>query len=379
LWFPRVWPLRATYNDYGSVEKVEDGATRQAWMDAFKIDLIERGWGDNSVHDINTSKDMTFDEMLAAVYERRVIVRSHTALSALRGHGKDSFLAKAEKASNARVFDGVPTRDGVEKLLASHGFTVFRGGHKKSDMIVDDDEGYGRIRVRAGDFNGAKQLLKAEKIAKDAGYAAMVTHGSGAYSGMDGELLIRPNPDVKGYHFPLINDDDKKPLPVEQAMVREDVWQQLCKITFKESYGRETYSVDRFIAGARAAWEVAMPKDLKETNRWGDDLSMMELERDAYANAFAGNDVPFTVGLGVAFRLVAKRAKSMSKKAIDMFITGAGEFAFLRVLMSMNRYMFAPSYSSGPQYGEWRVQAQVLKAITEVATEKAAEEIEDDE
>jgi len=75
VWGPRNFPLKATYNDYGTVEKVEEGPARDAWMLAFKRDLVEVGQGDNSYHDLPTSKDMTFDHLLHAIRERRVMVQ----------------------------------------------------------------------------------------------------------------------------------------------------------------------------------------------------------------------------------------------------------------------------------------------------------------
>src|SRR4051812_23628121 len=62
-WFPRSFPLRAEYNDYGSVENVEEGVGRELWMEALKIDLVSVGTGDNSIHDVPTSKNMSWDEL----------------------------------------------------------------------------------------------------------------------------------------------------------------------------------------------------------------------------------------------------------------------------------------------------------------------------
>lgn len=74
FWFPRTFPLRARYNDYGSVEDVQDGPERDIWMEGFQIDLIKRGWDKNTCHDVPTHKKMAFNELLVALQEARVLV-----------------------------------------------------------------------------------------------------------------------------------------------------------------------------------------------------------------------------------------------------------------------------------------------------------------
>ncbi len=71
VWFPRTFPLRAEYNDYGSIENIQEGPMRNVILEALQIDLIEQGWGENTCHDVPTTKDMTFDELLEAVQEGR--------------------------------------------------------------------------------------------------------------------------------------------------------------------------------------------------------------------------------------------------------------------------------------------------------------------
>ena len=60
-WALRTFPLRAEYDDYGSVQIVQEGLLRDIWLEGFKRDLVERGTGDNSCHDVPVRKDMTFE------------------------------------------------------------------------------------------------------------------------------------------------------------------------------------------------------------------------------------------------------------------------------------------------------------------------------
>lgn len=60
LWFPRTYPLQAVYNDYGSIDNVVQPNLCQGFLDGLKLDMIEKGWGDNSVHDVPAKKRYDF-------------------------------------------------------------------------------------------------------------------------------------------------------------------------------------------------------------------------------------------------------------------------------------------------------------------------------
>lgn len=74
-WIPRTWPLRAKYNHYGSIKAWSaDDPLVAVVMEGLRLDLVELGVGENEVHDVATSRDMTFDALLKAVWEGRVYV-----------------------------------------------------------------------------------------------------------------------------------------------------------------------------------------------------------------------------------------------------------------------------------------------------------------
>ena len=76
-WIVRTPPLRAVYNGYGTIEEVhtDDKFIADLWLRGLREDLIERDLGDNSVHDVPTARDMSFEELLDAVRGGRVVVR----------------------------------------------------------------------------------------------------------------------------------------------------------------------------------------------------------------------------------------------------------------------------------------------------------------
>ncbi len=76
-WSVRTPPLRAEYNDYGSIENVhpDDLPIADLWLRGLREDLVEVGTGDNQCHDVPARKDMTFAQFLDALQEGRVRVR----------------------------------------------------------------------------------------------------------------------------------------------------------------------------------------------------------------------------------------------------------------------------------------------------------------
>jgi hypothetical protein len=66
FWAPHTVPLKAVYYDYGEVADVEPGLALDSFWAQFKSQLVEIPWGENSVHDVSTSKDMNWEQMWTA-------------------------------------------------------------------------------------------------------------------------------------------------------------------------------------------------------------------------------------------------------------------------------------------------------------------------
>lgn len=74
LWVPRTWPLKAFYNDYGSIENWETGPMLDVILEGFQKDLIEMEVGKNEFHDVAIHKTSTFEQILEASWEGRLTV-----------------------------------------------------------------------------------------------------------------------------------------------------------------------------------------------------------------------------------------------------------------------------------------------------------------
>lgn len=335
-WFPRTWPIKATYNDYGSVENYTMG---ESWLEGLKVDLKPVGVGENQIHDVATSKNMTFDEMLTALWEGRIRVKRRVDYTSRSLSKIDKILEKYKdvKPSKKVLPPGIPTLRRISNLLSRAGFQVNTGGW--SNGLRVNVLRYGNVRVRGEE----KDLVKAERILC-AEYATMLRAGEGSYSHGHTEILVCPKPNTKGFH--AVEPESKKRLLVQGMMIREDVWQAIC--TLPTPIG-PTGPV-AFYKGALSEW---------------DSLTGNQAETNKLAYVFSSNEIPFSMGLGNDFFLKSKSLKGPTEK--EEFLLGAAEFAYIRMYLGSIRHMWMPSYSVGPQFGEWKAHTAYLQAMTRVS------------
>jgi hypothetical protein len=409
VWVPRTFPLRAKYNDYGSVDDVQDGPERDAWLDGFQIDLVEKGWGDNSAHDVSVKKNMTFDDLLHAIVEGRVHIKREShheqmafdeAFKLLDKANEELGLPKRPKLFGRKIPKGVPTMKRIERVLTKAGLPLYGKAFSQGFMI--DKVAYGEVRVRwhgngAEWAKDAEWLGKVETLLKDK-YATMISAGEGAYAHA-ADLAVRPKPGTKDFHGRKGLGRSKKPLAVNHVMIREDVWQAL--LTLKvESWGSDDgtkfhtihnyYSyADAFIEAVRA-YEAetakrhqAITDDYKSmgkappVDRFLLDSHMRRHHMEAMwknpiAAIYAKDAVPFSVGLATHWDLLAKKGPLTRE-----FVRTAAEFAFIQRILGVTRYWWRPSYSVGPQFGEWERHEELHTALAKVIHPKAEEEAEE--
>jgi hypothetical protein len=362
LWFPRTYPIQASYNDYGSIEDVVQPNLCQGFLDGLKLDMVERGWGDNSVHDCAVKKDMAFSEMLEAVWQGRIKVS---------GNVKRPHISEAlSDMLKPKEVEGVPTLANIEALVCEQGYSIYTGGSYKDAFMVDEEgwAGSGRVRVRtAGYSEKMKDLKKMATAAKCHGYSTMITQGTGSYAG-GADLLIRPMPGTKDYHYVDRNLDERE-LYVGQCMIREDVWQVLVK----ESARYLTLHKKE----AAKTWESLLPKPpppegLSPTSRISEMIARMDRESSEFGRFFAKDEIPFTVGLGRAFDVVVKNHENISAEEKEYFIQAAAETACVQITLANTRYMWRPTHANGPQFGEWKLHAKVLEQFKDIALKESA-------
>lgn len=362
LWFPRTLPLKGVYNDYGSVEDVEKGAAQDLWLEGLQIDLIERGIGDNSCHDVACKKDMTFNELLEALWEGRVLVEREARLERnldreLKRLLKDlspdlrqklNLNLEHKEAPTTERPIGIPTMRCIEKIIIDSGRTV------SPETYLVDELKYGTVRVRWGTYGGTGvEQLKA-LLPRLREYACMIRAGDGSYA-HHAELIIAPKPGTKDWHGSS-DASSKNPLPVGLIMIREDVWQAMLDGKI-EVYEGKTCMLDFAEVRKRVSEAHAQETEKHSRNEW-------RMDRSA---------VPFTISIAEHIQLMERKGPLSEE-----FVTLIAEFLFVQAVLGNTRYQWRLSSSCGPQFGEWKKHIAFLSAMTNVARkiakEKAAEE-----
>lgn len=251
-WQLRGPPLRAKYNDYGSVEDIEPGLVERVFFGGFDSDVIEKGVGDNQCHDVHAHKGMSAKEWLSALWEGRVQVDDNLAEPVWDARGL------------SRVKDGIPNLSRLEKVLRDAGIPVTTTYGAPGCVL--DEQSPGFIRVRWGAYGDrAGNLQKPLEVIRAAEYAAMLTAGTGSYA-VDAEILVAPAPGVQ-YNGPGMGPFDglhrREPRDVAQAMIREDVWQILLRVPLDTYWFKGKVTADVVFEQAQAYLGVEADLDAK--------------------------------------------------------------------------------------------------------------------
>jgi hypothetical protein len=198
------------------------------------------------VHDVPTAKDMSFEELLAAVHAGRLVVRQDGKYFWRRSRSADTLgLAAAHEVQRTlvpslRTIEGVLAKDAA--LIESYPDPVSREACE-GKFVVDEPVPH-LVRVRFGRYQHGPALRTALDAGlaaiERAGFVGVVAAGSGRYSD-EADLLVLPAPNAKDYvHGPQWDmargqsADQDKHLTVAMAMIREDVWQALARYPHSE-------------------------------------------------------------------------------------------------------------------------------------------------
>jgi hypothetical protein len=355
VWAPRTLPLCASYDDYGGAKEVEEGPARDVWLEGLAYDAVPKGWGDNYCHDVPVTKTMTWEQMMDAVLERRLRVRSRVEdlasfqVEAMLGQAIATFgkniLGDAKPASKPKKHTpaGVPTRARVQKIITKAGFQLYGDVPKKARLTsggyMVNKRRYGEVRVRFQDFGKEEENL-AKLLPHLTEYATMICAGEGRYANR-ADLLVRPKPGTKDYYGGT-GREKVKSLAVELAMVREDVWQALLRLhtsakdTTIEAYYR---AIDNHLSGSK---------------------------EDKLFDQVVGSDaLPFVVGQGTHWYLMKKKGPLPRE-----FLRSTAEFAYIQGILAMTRYHWRPAYAIGPQFGEWGLHLRLLSTLVNVVRDR---------
>lgn len=385
---PRTWPLRARYNDYGSIEDVEEGPQRDVWLSVLDRDLVEVGVGDNSCHDVAVRRGMTFEALLDGVQEGRVAVQREK-------YGSERATPEQHEASCAEL--GQPTLRSVEALLPA---VMWKGRY-----LVDEIHDGARVRWDgSGDDFRNREPLRAAQSALSERFACVLTAGSGSYADAEElRVFMAPGKRADGHDRRIYTRETSPALPLDLCCIREDVYSGLIGIPVEGDYDfkRRRYAhnavsvhVEQARAGLRLfreRWRARRdgprgetPRRLVDTLAWEAEEAF---ERESQARrAFRREDLgtsfltqdrkPFLIGLAThAWALACDDA--VSDEQLDAFATVVGEFTHLNRVMARLRIPWRPAWPIGPQCSEWRDHVRLVQVLGRVARAAAKEQREE--
>lgn len=387
-WVPRTFPIRGEYNDYGTVENVEEGLVQDLWLQTLKLDLIPQGTGENEVHDVPTFFDMPFEDFLKALWEGRVTVS--------RRLRKPEASLIDQPPFDVGKPDWLPTltrvRDALSDLAASTDYG-------REGWLVDEPS-YGMVRVRwvPKEFGANTEGKLAEIATLLPKFATVITAGYG--SSRAPELLVLPKPGPDHYRYDAAPE---KPLAVSYAMIREDVWQALvampCKIDWSDAAlpSVEVYREHLLMAyqaesdrekhrkglfDRLKAIKDSPKKDEAEEEAAHVELHTLildDLEERLADTAWAVDRHTWAglpLGLNQQWRYLIERQTPLDQ--VRGFIDSVAEVSRVALILGNVRFMWRPSTTGGPQVGEFKAHAQFFEEMLKIAQANAAEQTSDE-
>ena len=360
-WIPRTWPLRAHYNDYGSIEDVEEGAARDVVLECLQKDAIEKGVGDNSVHDVAVRPDMDFDAFLDAIWEGRVQVIKKKV------HTPESTKIELSWEDQHPLPGYTPT-------LRRVGDTLLALATEKQNYLVDEVDNHIRVRWKGhGDLYGKnEEHLNVAKELLSQTWAAVLVAGSGNYAdSCELRVFTAPGKDDNDRDRHVYRPDTEAPLLLQQGMIREDVWKALCKHTVEGEYNSTTnkyrrVNVNAYRKGVKDYFEeMSIPSTSEGIEKFLSDMQKLrERENDPHLGAhLLDRDIIGTRGAGLA-----THAKLLIERGIpEGFSDTVAEFTFIWHVLANTRYVWRPSDTAGPQFGDWEQHAKLHVTYAKVA------------
>lgn len=352
-WFPRTFPLKAIYDDYGLIEKVEDSLAKSLILEGFKLDVVERGIGDNAFHDLAVSKDMDLNQYIEALTEGRLLVSREAH------EYKSTHKYKTEK--------GIPTLGRINKLLAKNNIRILKsicdGQNVQEGYLVDKiKHGVIRIRFNANGNNWGKDVQFLEPLLPLLKNYATVMVSDGFNN--EAKILVMPKPGVK---YSTVKTR-KAPLRVNHMMIREDVWQKILTFNIESDLDNKKISI------ADVKQELFDCYNYIQNELAGDKFSsnksaMMFLIEECvnkFPNvAFALYDkIPFTVGINYNWKMLNE--KQLPFEEVKSLLEDIAEFIHVTTYMFFVNWYYRPSDYHGPQFSYLSKQIEYLKGMLDV-------------
>ncbi len=213
--------------------------------------------------------------------------------------------------------------------------------------------------------------------ALQAEYAAMITVGTGSYASR-GEVQVMPKPMDRGNKHLWFRSRQRErgPLHVYQAMILDEVWDEL--VAGKVGIGWDEKVKVGFVEfrdDAQRLWDEATRPAVTDPDGLSIELSRlerrmkMEEERSPVGAWVAKSPVPGVMGLSEHWRLATNMGMKARFKAkqVDEFLDDVAGFSLVQSTLPAVRHWWKPSFSCGPQFGEYQKHVNLLRSHTRAA------------
>ena len=354
----RAPPIRGQYDDYGGFENLhsEDKAIADLWLQGFNVDLVEKGVGDNTVHDIAVRKNMNFEAL-----SRAFPLQVYRDCENFWHPDKTSTITKQVPAN-------VATLNNVEVLL----------GDLIHQLHIDSPL-QGMVRIRGKNYNNSQLSVAQEKL--NSVFATVITNQS--INSFENELLVfsKPQPAESRYEGMVCwNAADLTSAItkyyVDWAFVRQDVWDALLaeKVPDEDDIGGSSLqsTVNSLYNLYQAVKEEIANKteDMKTSGKtlhfkhiWMDKLNINH-------GYLFEHDVG-VIGLETHFLLMA--LSSIPEEEKLHIVTKIAELLHINWWLYVSRRYWRESNRIGYQDGNWGGQLKYYKIITSIANTKHKE------
>lgn len=429
-WFVRSFPIKAEYNDYGSIENWDSKDPMiKTLMSGFQIDMVEKGVGDNTVHDRSVKLDMEFSELIERFHQSGLLVVDRyakqkfddlkhrarmDAVDAMLEDGKSK--PKKDERTEAEIrrdyevaeckkdlASGRASLRAVERALLNAGYDIALADKysAKSGKAMHVDviaHGHCRVRVASYDEGGThEKVLTTVMAALSPHFSVMLTEGSGRYSyGPELQVMTCFKARTKD-HEPLrtihpLKDESAQFLPCMPAMIHEEVWQSMVnapaktydynsetgkgkhrKITLEDSKKalQEVINVTRGRASKstlkRAGFGEGLARDTDLDDPLSEFLQGDIIQRIEGAWALGKDAIPYCTGLATHFRILLKILRTVPTEQIYPTLDQVAEYMFVQDRLFEIRVDLKPSTYFGPQFGEYDKHAYAYGEWAKIA------------
>jgi hypothetical protein len=338
-------------------------------------------------HDVQVRRGMTPKKWLEALWEGRVFVTD-----------QDDYNPSPDWKPEEPP-EGMPSLTRIENILKTNNFPVVTDYGAKGYVVDEVSPGFLRIRLSRFEVDHEQALRPVIPALHAAGYAAMITCGTGSYSN-HAEILVAPRPVPKGsggrdvyFHTSGLAEAAKfrallkKPRPVSQAMIREDVWQILLQSPFSgyrdftfadmQSSAKEVLDEELTWKAEEEAFRARDPRTIPDAERHAMETKLFRrtMDRHERDTVFRSSVRAYEGVSGFALREAFDLGLelSASREDLDRFITqDMAETAYVQLVYSRLHGQWHPSTNSG-QDPAWKAHRTFLQALMKIAEDQENE------